>query len=228
MAAIVALAVSMALLAIVRLDKSTDGLSSYEGPYLQVHGTQYDELESYEQMHDQQVMGLYPQEFRLGLNDMSMDDDGNTIGNSFTYRFAGEDGGEHFAAAYLESPVEIVLVGSRGDAIDYRISPKPAKKWSVAATIPKRRDLKNPVGTWSLSVESSSQSWAHTTWLTIREDGTGEFGSIDKGVNSATTAELAKATRPCTVTYEQIPNGTKIVAHYEGGTYVLTVTEGQS
>ena len=221
------LAVSMMLLAIMRFNTSTKALSKYEGPCLVVHGAQYDELESYEELHDLQVMGLYPQEFRLGLNDESVNEDGKKTGDTFSYRFLGRNNDEHFTTAYFDTRVKIVLTGSRGDAIDYRIYPKgsrESKVWNAYATIPRQRNLDNPVGTWRLIVESPKQSWKHTTWLTVRGDGTGEFGSIDKNANVATTSELAKASHPCTVTCEKVPNGIRLVARYEGGMYVLTVT----
>ena len=225
-----ALAVASILLVVMRLDKSTNNLKTYSGPCLEVHGAQYDDLESYEELHDQQVMGLYPQEFRLRLNWNAVDADGNEVNkNNLFYRFVGEDNNGHFAAADLDSPVKITLTGSRGNEVDYKITStdgNQSKVWNASAVMPKQCDLENPVGTWRLVVAAPKQAWAHTTWLTVREDGTGEFGSIDKNVHSAKAAELAKATHPCTVTYEKVPNGVKLVARYEGGVYVLTMTEG--
>ena len=227
-AVLAVLAVSMMLLAIMRFNTSTKALSTYDGPCLMVHGAQYDEIESYEELHDLQVMGLYPQEFRLGLNDESVNEDGKKVGDTLSYRFLGRNNDEHLTTAYFDARVKIVLTGLRGEATDYRITPKSSREskvWNAYATIPRQRNLDNPVGTWRLIVESPKQSWKHTTWLTVHGDGTGEFGSIDKNANVATASELAKASHPCTVTCEKVSNGTRLVARYEGGTYVLTVTE---
>lgn len=225
----VMLAVSMVLLAVMRYDKSSKALSKYKGPSLEVYGAQYDELETYEELHDRRLMGLYPQEFRFWLNKERIDDDGNSkVENTFSYRFLGDDNNGRSTSSYLNASVKIALTGTRGDAVDYRITPKSsreAKKWNASITIPKQRDLEHPVGTWYLMATSPQQEWAHTTWLTVREDGTGEFGSIDKNAASATAAERAEATHPCTVTCGKVSNGYWLVARYEGGTYVLTATE---
>ena len=222
-----ALAVSMLLIGIMRMDKSTSGLARYKGPYLVVHGVQCYESDSLGAPQDGQTTGQYQNEFLLGLNNDGLGADGKKIGNTFSYRFSGWDTEKQPVAASLDSTVRYGLSGSRGDAVDYRITSKnskEAKDWNALVTLPRQRDLENPVGTWRLVVESSKQSWTHTTWLTVRGDGTGEFGSIDKNVYSATAAQLAKATHPCTVTREEVDGGARLVARYEGGTYVLTVT----
>ena len=223
----VALAASVLLIAVMRADKSTSALASYKGPHLVVHGVQYDEPDSSGEPQGGQTAGRCQHEFLLGLNDGGLGADGKKVGDTFSYRFSGKDKEKHPVTADIESPVKIGLSGSRGDSVDYRITSKDskeAKAWNALVTAPRQRDPENPVGTWRLVVESPKQSWAHMTWLTVRGDGTGEFGSIDKSASTATAAELAKATRPCTVTREEVDGGVKLVARYEGGTYVLTVT----
>ena len=223
-----ALLVSGALLAVMRMDKTAESLSIYRGPLLEVHGVQHDEVESYQETRDNEIMGTYPHEFRIGLNGGNEDPEGEVIYDTLTYRFSGENDAEHPYAAYFRSQVNIKLVGLKGNETEYRIDPATPEEsgaWTANLKIPKDRNLENPVGTWRLMVSSSSGKWRHTTWLTVRGDGTGEYGSLDKDSESATASELAEATHPCTITHEKTPWGARLVASYEGGTYVMTVAE---
>lgn len=225
---LVALAVSVALLVILGLDKSADTYTSYRGPFLEVWGTQYDELGSYEELHDSQLLGTYPHEFRFGLAGGNADAAGNAVPDTFAYRFFGKNDAARPYAASFRSQATITLSGMYGNELEYRIEPSvPEEKgvWTAYANIPKGVNLDNPVGTWRLRVMSTTGKWKHTTWLTIRGDGTGEFGSLDNDSEKANESELAAATRPCTVTCERTAWGARAVASYEGGTYVLTIAE---
>lgn len=228
LAVLAVLLVSIAMLVAMRMDKSADSLAFYRGPFLEVHGVQYEDAGSYEELHDNELLGTYPNEFRLGLNGGNANPEGEVIGDTLTYRLMGHNDAERPYATYFRSQATIILTGTRGSSVEYRIEPAvPEEKgaWVASVTAPKDRNLENPVGTWRLMVSSSSGKWKHTTWLTIRGDGTGEFGSLDKDFEAATAAELAKATHPCTVTCEKTPWGARAIATYDGGTYVMTVAE---
>ncbi len=225
---LVALLVGIVLMVPLFLDKSIETHAAYRGPFLEVCGTQYDELDSYEELHDRQLLGTYPLEFRIGLNGGNKGPNNQVVPDTLTYRFAGKNESGRPYAAYFRSRSTITLTGMRGNELEYRIvSAMPGEKgaWTAYASIPKDPNLENPVGTWRLRVISSAAKWKHSTWLTIHGDGTGEFGSLDKDSEVANEAELAAATHPCTVTCEKTPWGARVVAKYEGGMYVLTVAE---